>query len=594
MFRPVFVLLQSFNLFRGRLSMQKVTVRKWHARSVLPDVNRVEELAHALNVEPLTAQILMARGITTTTQGESFLQAKLSALPDPALLPNMETACKRLELALRNHEKITIHGDYDVDGITGCTLLVEMLRLLGGDVSYHIPLRLKDGYGLSADAIRQAKKDGCSLIVSVDCGVSATIEATLASELGIDLIITDHHQPPDILPVCNALVNPHLVGNKFPWKDLAGVGVAFFLLIGLRRQLRENNYFNTIKEPDLRSGLDLVALGTIADIVPLGGVNRILVRSGLQVLNAGKRAGIEALKNVADVKEVTSGSVGFRIAPCLNAAGRLEDAALGVKLLLDNDAVTTQELAKQLDGFNRERQQIEQQTLTEAIAMVEDLQDDRFTIVLASENWHSGVIGIVASRLVERYHRPTVMISIEDGQGKGSARSISGFNLYQALKESSTSLAGFGGHAMAAGLSIDVANLDSFIELFEKNATMQLSDADLVPTLAHDGEVLLSKFTLPLLRQFETLNPYGAGNPQPVFISRNCQPYATRILGEKHLKYDLEQDGVKIGCIAFGQAERYAELSGNIDVLYRPGINSWRGNDSVQLQVIDFRSSEVI
>ena len=572
--------------------MQRVTVRKWHARSELPAVNRIEELAQALNIETLTAQILMARGIITAQQGKEFLQAKLAALPDPALLPDMEIACKRLEQALRNHEKITIHGDYDVDGITGCTLLVEMLRLMGGEVSYHILLRLKDGYGLSADAILQAKKDGCSLIVSVDCGVSATAEAALAVELGIDLIITDHHQPPDILPACKALVNPHLVGSEFPWKNLSGVGVAFFLLIGLRRQLRENNYFNTIKEPDLRTGLDLVALGTIADIVPLNGVNRILVRSGLQVLNGDKRAGITALKNVSDVKEVTSGTVGFRIAPRLNAAGRLEDAALGVQLLLDKDAVATLNLAKQLDGFNRERQLLEQQTLTEAIAMVEAQQTDRHTLVLASENWHSGVIGIVASRLVERYHRPTVMIAIEAGQGKGSARSISGFNLYQALKSSSASLAGFGGHEMAAGLSINVTNLNSFIELFEQVATEQLTADDLVPKLAHDGEVKLASFTLPLLHQFETLNPYGAGNPQPVFISRNCRPYAPRILAEKHLKYDLEQDGVKIGCIAFGQAERYDELSGNIDVLYRPGINSWRGNDSVQLQVLDFRSSE--
>ncbi|WP_321392062.1 single-stranded-DNA-specific exonuclease RecJ [uncultured Desulfuromusa sp.] len=572
--------------------MQPVNLRKWLLRAEEPDEEGIVQLSQELNIQKLTAQALILRGIVNKEQGIEFLRANLSALPDPDLLPDMTIACARLEKALVQGEKIAVHGDYDVDGITGCTLFVETLRAFGGQVEYHIPLRLKDGYGLSADAIRHAHEHGCSIILSVDCGVSAQVEADFAAELGLDLIITDHHQPPDHLPVCHALVNPQLTSGTSPWKDLSGVGVAFFVLIALRRRLRENGYFSTRKEPDLRQGLDLVALGTIADIVPLGGINRLLVRSGLQLLEAGTRPGIAALKRVADVKQVTSGVVGFRLAPRLNAAGRLEDAALGVKLLLGDDPQDIEPLAEMLDGFNRDRQKIEQQTLLEAISQVEKLdQPDRYSLVLSSPNWHSGVIGIVASRLVERYHRPTVLIAFENGLGKGSARSISGFHLYQALSRSAEPLAGFGGHAMAAGLSIAEENLDDFKVAFEAAARSQLSATDLLPMLYHDGEVALSSFNLSVLKELEMLNPYGVGNPQPAFISRNCQVLAPRILADKHLKFDIEENGCRVGCIAFGQAGKFDQLGGDVDLLYRPGINQWRGKESVQLQVVDFRAS---
>ncbi len=572
--------------------MKPVSLRKWKLRGESADAAQMTQLAQKLDIHPLTAQVLLSRGIATAEQGFEFLHAKLSSLPEPDLLPDMAVACVRLEQALIRGEKIAVHGDYDVDGITGCTLLVETLRALGGLVEYHIPLRMKEGYGLSADALRQAKNSGSSLIVSVDCGVSAHAEAALAAELGLDLIITDHHQPPDDLPQCLALVNPHLPKNRFPWKELSGVGVAFFLLAGLRRRLRENNYFANRDEPDLRQGLDLVALGTIADIVPLGGVNRILVRSGLQRLEAGTRPGVAALKRVAEVKQVSCGVVGFRLAPRLNAAGRLEDAALGVKLLLGEDEQDIDPLARLLDDFNRERQNIEQQTLNEAISLVEEQNlPNRRSIVLASDNWHAGVIGIVASRLVERYHRPTVLIALEGGQGKGSARSISGFNLYEAIKASAEPLAGFGGHAMAAGLSLTEENLDRFIAAFEQVTGDRLAEEDLLPVSHHDGEVAISTFTLPLLRELETLNPYGAGNPQPAFVSCNCRVSAPRILGGKHLKFDVEQDGFRVGCIAFGRAECFDQLDGEVDLLYRPGINQWRGHESIQLQVVDIRTS---
>lgn len=571
--------------------MKPVIEKRWQLRAEVPETAKLNYLAEQLAVQPLTARSLLLRGISGIEQGQSFLRARLGALPDPDLLPDMVIACTRLEQALLRGEKIAVHGDYDVDGITGCTLLVETLRSLGGQVEYHIPLRLKDGYGLSADAIRQAHDQGCGLIVSVDCGVSAQAEADLASELGLDLLITDHHQPPEELPVCLALVNPHLPKNRFPWVDLAGVGVAFFLLVGLRRRLRESGYFSHHPEPDLRQGLDLVALGTIADIVPLGGVNRILVRAGLQLLEQGSRPGIAALKKVAEVKQVSCGVVGFRLAPRLNAAGRLENAALGVELLLGDDPERLQQLAELLDDFNRERQQLEQQTLEQAIVALKERDDACRSIVLADERWHSGVIGIVASRLVERYHRPVVLIALEEGQGKGSCRSIKGFHLCQALQQCAETLVGFGGHAMAAGLSLTEEQLPLFADNFEAVAKQTLTTAELLPSLAHDGECRLSELSMPQVRELENLAPFGAGNPQPTFFAAACQVSPARVLAGKHLKFDVEQDGVRLGCIAFGMAERYDQLVGEIDLLFRPGINSWRGQDSVQLQVADFRSS---
>lgn len=572
--------------------METISERAWQLRADQPSAAEVSHLAESLNIQPLTARTLLLRGIDTPEQGQSFLQARLTALPDPDLLPDMAIACGRLEQALLRGEKIAVHGDYDVDGITGCTLLVETLRNLGGLVEYHIPLRMKDGYGLSADAIRQARDSGCELIVSVDCGVTAHFEADLAAEFGIDLIITDHHQPPEELPSCLALIDPHLSTNRFPWPDLSGVGVAFFLLVGLRRRLRENGYFTHHPEPDLRQGLDLVALGTIADIVPLGGVNRILVRAGLQLLEQGARPGVAALKKVAEVKQISCGVVGFRLAPRLNAAGRLEDAALGVKLLLGDDRQELQELAELLDGFNRERQQIEQQTLEQALTkLAEQNQGERYSIVLADERWHSGVIGIVASRLVERFHRPTVMIALEDGAGKGSCRSISGFHLYQALQKCAETLAGYGGHAMAAGLSIKEEQLAEFTADFEQVARQSLTAEELIPKISHDGECRLSDLALRQVEELETLQPFGMGNPQPAFFSSNCRVIAPRILSEKHLKFDVEQDGCRIGCIAFGMAERFDELTDELELLFRPGINSWKGERSVQLQIVDFRGA---
>lgn len=561
--------------------------KRWIERRAEPEL--LPRFVQSLDCPALVAAVLARRGLTDVAAARHFLSARLNSLPDPALLPDLIPAVERLEVALRKGEKIAVHGDYDVDGISGTALLVESLRLFGAEVEYHIPLRMQDGYGLSAAALSRAAASGCRLVVTVDCGVSALAEAQIARQLGLDLIITDHHQPPETLPECTALVNPHLVGNQFPWPDLAGVGVAFFLLLGLRRQLRESGWFAPGAEPDLRQSLDLVALGTIADMVPLGGINRVLVRYGLQLLDQGLRPGVAALKKVAAVSKVSCGSVGFRLAPRLNAAGRLEDAALGVQLLLGEGDCSLDDLAGQLDDCNRERQQLEEQTLKQAITAVEAGQGGRFSLVLASEGWHAGVIGIVASRLVERYHLPTVMIALEAGMGKGSARSIRNFHLYAALQQAATHLKSFGGHAAAAGLSLQAENIDNFRRDFEQVAAARLSPDDLLPLIEHDGEVRLEELSLPVVRQLMSLAPFGIGNPQPAFVARRLEILRPQIVGQKHLRFSVRETGTIQACIAFGMAERIDQLSGCVDLLFRPDINSFRGQDSVQLQVVDFR-----
>ncbi len=563
--------------------------KRWVERQA--DAVQVATLGTELGVMPLTARALVSRGQQTPQSAHDFLHAKLSSLPDPDLLPDMAVAVARLEEALIKGERIAVHGDYDVDGITGTTLLVESLRAFGAEVEYHIPSRMTDGYGLSGEAIRRAAKGGCALVLTVDCGVSALLEADLAAELGLDLIVTDHHQAPEKLPSCLALVNPHLSHNRFPWPDLAGVGVAFFLLLSLRRRLRENGWFKERTEPDLRQGLDLVALGTIADMVPLGGVNRVLVRFGLHLLDEGKRPGIAALKQVAEVTKVTCGTVGFRLAPRLNAAGRLDDATRGVQLLLGTAAEPLAEQAAYLDRCNRERQQLEEQTLYEAIAAVEEGAAGKHSLVLAAEEWHPGVIGIVASRLVERYYRPTVMIALADGVGKGSARSVHGFHLFAALGRAGASLDSFGGHAAAAGLSLKAAHLDEFRADFERVAAEALTAEDLLPRLEHDGEIELPELQMAAVLQLAELAPFGIGNPQPAFVCCRLDVVSPQIVGEKHLRFRVSAKGGQLGCIAFGLADRFDQLVGPVDLLFRPEINSFRGRDSVQLQVIDFRPS---
>jgi single-stranded-DNA-specific exonuclease len=573
--------------------VKKVTDYRWECRGE-PDHFAVDGLARSLGVSQLVATVLGQRGIRDLEEGRQFLESRLAAMPDPLLMKDMEPAVARLARAVKQREPIAVHGDYDVDGITGTALLVETLRQFGASVEYYIPLRLKDGYGLSGEALQRAAGAGAKVAVSVDCGVSAHDEARLAANLGLDLIITDHHQAPADLPEALAVVNPCRQDCEFPEKNLSGVGVAFMLLIALRARLREEGHFAGREEPDLRRSLDLVALGTIADIVPLTGLNRTLVKYGLDLLCKGGRPGIDALKIAAAVDNVSCGAVGFRLAPRLNAAGRLEDAAQGVALLLEESMERSLEMARELDRINRERQALEQQTLEAAIAMLEKQSiPDRRTIVLADEGWHPGVIGIVASRLVERYFRPAVLVALENGMGKGSARSIRGFHLYRALADCRSFLDGFGGHECAAGLTINAGRIEEFRSAFEQVAQKILTPEQMEPRLFFDGEVQLEELTLGPVDELTCLAPFGAGNPQPHFVARRVRPQQLRIVGTNHLRFTARQGGYTCPCIAFGMAERQAELTGELDLLFAPQINEWNGSRSVQLLIKDLRPSEV-
>jgi single-stranded-DNA-specific exonuclease len=568
--------------------VEPVRRKRWRFRDA--DTAAVDRLARAVQLSPLLARILVARGITGQAEAEAYLSPALSSLPDPAGLSGMARAVERLLRSAMDGETVCVHGDYDVDGITATALLLHFFHAVGITAFSHIPHRILEGYGLSADGIREAAGKGATVIVTVDCGITAVDEAELCRELGVDLIITDHHTPPAALPSACAIINPHLENADSPFRPLAGVGVAFMLMTALRTSLRLSGWFDTRQEPNLRKYLDLVALGTIADMVDLVGVNRVLAAVGLRELSDGHRAGIRALKNVSGVSgNIGAGEVGFRLAPRINAAGRLAAAAPGVELLLTEDEGRAAQLARQLDDENGARQAVEQDILQEALAQVRSNPRlaGRKSIVLASEEWHPGVIGIVASRLVQLYHRPTILISLKDGTGKGSGRSIPALHLYEALHACAGHLVQFGGHRQAAGLSIDPATLEQFAEHFDQVASGMLSPEDLLPELLLDGEVAPEEITENLVSTLAQLAPYGMGNPEPLFLLAGARVVERKILKDSHLKLRLRAGEQTFEAIGFNMAGM--DLPEVVDVAFTPGLNTWNGRQTLQLRLKGIR-----
>jgi single-stranded-DNA-specific exonuclease len=566
--------------------------KRWVTRE--PNADAANAVSGIAQVHSLIGRILAARGITTQEEMSRFLTPSLSAMYDPGLLRGMGAAVDRLVAARRNREKVCVYGDYDVDGITATALLVSFLRASGMECRYFIPNRFDDGYGLNPDAIERIITLGADLIVSVDCGITAVDEALFCRERGIDLIIVDHHTPTEMIPDACAVLNPLQPGCGYPFKQLAGVGVAFNLLIALRAALRNEGAFGDGAEPDLREWLDLVALGTIADVVPLTGQNRIYAYHGLKQLSCSAKPGIQALKRVAGVAgNVNCGQVGFRLGPRLNAAGRMESAVPGVDLLLSESREECDGIAAELDSANAERQAVERRILDEAIAMVESAGDypERRSIVLASESWHQGVVGIVASRLVERYHRPTILIVLgEDGSAKGSGRSIPGFHLLDALAPCAAHLERFGGHRYAAGIGLRSEHVAAFCAAFETEAARLLTDDDLVPRLEVDVEVQPEDITRELALELKRLEPFGAGNPEPVLVMRGMAVKERRTVGEGHLRLRLVRDGFTFNAIAFRMAER--DTAGLVDVAFFPEMNEWNGSMTLQLRVKDLCPAE--
>jgi single-stranded-DNA-specific exonuclease len=533
------------------------------------------------------------RGIREPEIASGFLSPTLSTLHDPMLLLGMQSAVDRLFLALSRGERVCVHGDYDVDGVTSVALLITFFRALGLDCFPFIPKRLTEGYGLSSHGVQAAVQGGAKLLITVDCGITSVAEAILCREAGIDLIVTDHHSPPENLPEAFCIINPLQPGCRFPFKSLAGVGVAFQLVIALRARLRAEGRFSSLAEPDIRDYLDLVALGTVADVVPLVGANRVLVSYGLKQLTAGRRVGVQALKEVAGVSgEVGCGAVGFRLAPRINAAGRLEDAALGLELLLTSDPARAKAIALQLDDSNAERQAIERATLEEARAMLkEGACRGRKSIVLGSPEWHPGVVGIVASRIAELFHRPAILFALEDGTGKGSGRSIPRFHLLDAIRSCADHLLRYGGHSHAAGLSIAEEELERFALSFDEAAAGALDAEALIPVLPYDAELSAGDLRESLPAELERMKPFGMGNPEPVFLLRGAKVCDWRVLKGGHLKICLATGGRTIDAVGFGLADK--DVSGpRIDLLFSPSINVWNGKRSLQLIIKDLRQEE--
>jgi single-stranded-DNA-specific exonuclease len=562
--------------------------RRWVEASV--DGEGAGRLAAALGLHPLAARVLAARDLAEPERAEAFLAARLQDLPDPFAMKGMEAAVARVVRAVEAGERIACYGDYDVDGVTSTALLSGLLRAVGADVVTYVPHRLVEGYGLNEAAVAKLAAQDVRLLVTLDCGITSAPEVRAASALGVDTVVVDHHTVPVELPAAAAILNPHQTGCGYPSKDLAAVGVTFALAMALRRRLRERGRFEGRAEPNLKDALDLVALGTVADVVPLVGANRILVRAGLETLARTRRPGLRALKRVAGIPEgvpVGAGQVGFRLGPRINAAGRLDDAGRGVRLLLASDPGEAQALAEELDRENQARQEIERTILAEALDdAAERVRGGARGLVLARDGWHAGVVGIVASRIVERFHRPAVLVALAEGAGKGSGRSIEGFHLYDALAACAPHLARFGGHRHAAGVTVERERLAAFREAFEAHARARLTDEDLVPRCRIDGWIGERDVTDRAAEDLARLGPFGAGHPEPVFALRGAAGRA-RTVGANgaHLKLALG----RLDAIGFGLGDRLGACAGPLEAAFTIGFDEWDGARRLQLKLRDVR-----
>jgi single-stranded-DNA-specific exonuclease len=569
------------------------------------DAAQIAALARSANVSPVVAQLLACRGLTGTETVREFLDAKLTALRDPALLGGVEQAAQVLMAAVRDRRKITVYGDYDVDGMTATSLLMQCLKLLGGEVNFFVPRRLEEGYGLNADALKSLAAAGTKVVVTVDCGISAVAEAQVAAELGLELIITDHHEFAAELPQAAALVHPRLPGTAYPFAGLSGAGVAHKLAWELCRQADGAKKVSPRMRDYLMSALGLAALGTIADCVPLVDENRVLVKHGLKSLCEQPGIGIAALIRVAQLaekKQLDCEDVGFALAPRLNAAGRLGQAELGVELLTTTNPERAQALAEYVNGLNGDRQSLERSIYITAHKQITEKfdADNDAAFVLADAEWHPGVIGIVAGRLTEKFHKPVILIALDRlgvKPGTGSARSVPGVELHRALAACTQHLVGHGGHAAAAGLKIEERKVDDFRADFCEFVASERNRPTAGPELLIDAETPLSVLTLAAIEQIDQLGPFGQGNPRPTFCATGLtldEPPKKIGGGQRHLSLKLSQHRNSMRAVSFGNAdwaEELEKLDGPIDVAFRPVINEFRGRRTVEMQLLDWRAS---
>jgi single-stranded-DNA-specific exonuclease len=567
------------------------------------DADRIALLESRAGISPIVAQLLLARGVRDCDQVASFLDVKLTRLRDPDLLPGVTEAADRVHAAIAAGRRVVVYGDYDADGMTATGLLYSCLRLLGADVGYYVPNRFEEGYGLNDQALRTLAERGASMVISVDCGISSVAQAETAREVGLELIITDHHELADEIPKAAAVVHPRLPGHLYPFGGLCGAGVAFKLAWAICQRAGQTRKVSPEMRDFLVSALGLAALGTVADVVPLIDENRILVHHGLVSLQRQPQVGLAALLNVTQLHQkpqLTSEDIGFTLAPRLNAAGRLGQAQLGVELLITESPERAQALADYIHQLNGSRETLERSVFLAANKQAQEQFDPHqdAALVLAGIGWHVGVIGLVAGRLAEKYHRPVVMIALDQvgaRPGTGSARSAGGFDLYQALQACGEHLLSFGGHAAAAGLKIEESRIDPFRADFCEYAAGEIAQADRVAEIRIDAEAPLSQLTLQTVLQIEQLAPFGEGNPRPILCASGvllAEPPKRMGNGDRHMSGKLSQHGVALRCVAFGQGDWVDQLvstPGPIDIAYRPVINDFRGRRSVELHLVDWR-----
>lgn len=566
--------------------------RRWRLveRASAEDVKR---LSRELTLQPATAAVLANRGHGDPAAAEAFLQPRFAQLPDPARLRNIDAALAVLVPAIRERRRIVVHGDYDVDGVSGSVLLTEFFRAAGADVEPFIPDRKTHGYGFTRASLADCLALGAKVIVTCDCGTASVAEIDEAQAAGVDVVVTDHHEPGPVLPRAAALLNPRQPGETFPDRNLCGTGVAYFLVIALRRALREIGWFGASRpEPNLRAMLDVVGIATIGDVVPLVGVNRILTREGLSILSSGSRPGLAALVNVAGLAGRAIGGYGvsFGIVPRINAAGRLGSARVALDLLLTRNPDEAKRLALQLDDANKQRQEIEARMLDEALAAVaaDPLQADAPALVLASDQWHMGVVGIIAARLVDRFHKPSIALSIQpDGRATGSARSIRHLDLVEALAGCAEHLQKWGGHPMAAGMTLAAGDIGLLRQSFVREAARRLSSDQLLPELLIDAHVDSEDLSDRLVEELARLSPHGMGNPEPVLLLRAARIAHSKVVGKKHLRLDLMGGRGRMEAIGFGFGEWQPQLPETLDLAVVPQRREWGGLFRTELRIRD-------
>ena len=558
--------------------------KKWECYEV--DNKKVKELVDQYGINELLARILVNKNITNKNDMSIFMNPTRKDFHDPFLMPDMEIAINRLLKAIENNQKIIIYGDYDADGITSTTVLKLFLEERGMDVSTYIPNRLNEGYGLNKGAIKEIYDDGFRLMVTVDCGISGIEEVEYANSLGIEMIITDHHEPAESLPNAIAVVDAKRKDNEYPFNQLAGVGVVFKVIQALSMRLG-------LDEKEYLKYLDIVCIGTISDIVPLVDENRVIAKLGLKLVAQTRNIGLRALIEIIGFKNIDSSSVSFGIAPRINACGRMGNEKLALDLFLCKDKNEAKKLAVKLNEYNIERQSIEKQMYDEAVKIIDENEKDKACIIVGKEGWHHGIIGIVSSKITEMYFKPSILICFEGNEGKGSGRSIPGFDLHEALMNCKQYLKKFGGHAMAVGVTVDKSEFGKFKSELEEYAKSCNVDK-IVPIINVDSELSLKDINVEAVKSLSLLEPYGEANKMPLFLFRNLKINSIRSLSEgKHLKLSLKDENFMVDAIGFNMgelSEKYL-LDDKVDIVGSLDINSYGGNESVQIVLKDIRKS---